>query len=178
LTGALTRQSFFLRLKEQAVLADSAGIPFSMCLADADQLKNINHLHGQRAGDDVLAQVTRRLRLALADTIPVTQEALLARYDGNGFALLIPHCHLEHASSIAENCRRAVRASEFGKGVRVTISVGVSQYRLWESAEKTLERAEQALYLAKQFGRDCVEVAASPKSSTARADVIPLRRPA
>ena len=82
---------------------------------------------------------------------------------------------LEHASSIAENLRRAIGAIDMKRGVRVTVSAGVAQYRLWESAEETLGRAEQALHLAKQFGRDRVEVAASPKSSTQRAEVIPLQ---
>jgi PleD family two-component response regulator len=82
---------------------------------------------------------------------------------------------LEHASSIAKNLRRAIGATDMKRGVRVTVSAGVAQYRLWESAEETLGRAEQALHLAKQFGRDRVEVAASPKSSTQRAEVIPLQ---
>ncbi len=177
LTGALTRQAFFLRLIEQATLANSTGLPFSICLADADQLKNINNLHGQRAGDEVLAQVTRRIRLTLAETLSDTQEVVLGRYDGNGFVLLTPNCDLEQASEIAENCRRALAAHELSKGVRITVSLGVSQYRLWESAEDTLSRAEQALHLAKQFGRDRVEVAANPKSS-GTAEVIPFRRTA
>jgi GGDEF domain-containing protein len=82
---------------------------------------------------------------------------------------------LEHASSIAENLRRAIGATDMKRGVRVTVSAGVAQYRFWESAEETLGRAEQALHLAKQFGRGRVEVAASPKSSTQRAEVIPLQ---
>ena len=178
LTGALTRQTFFLRLIEQTTLANSTGLPFSICLVDADHLKNINHLHGQRAGDDALAEVTRRIRLAFADAMPDTPEIVLARYDGNGFVLLIPSCDLEQACGAAEDCRRSIATSELGKGVRITVSVGVSHYRLWESAEDTLSRAEQALHLAKQFGRDRVEMAASPKSSVPAAEVIPLQRTA
>ena len=124
------------------------------------------------------ALVTRRIRRALADTIPDAQDIALGRYDGNGFVLLTPNCDLKQASGIAEDCRRAIAALEMRKGVRITVSVGVSQYRLWESAEETLARAEQALHLAKQFGRDRVEVAASPKSSGAIAEVIPLRQTA
>lgn len=178
LTGALTRQTFFLRLIEQATLANSTGQPFSICLADADQLKNINHLHGQQAGDEALGQVTRRIRQTLADAFPDTQEPVLGRCDGNGFVLLIPNCELEQAAGIAENCRRAIAALKMSKGVRITVSVGVSQYQLWESAEETLARAEQALHLAKQFGRDRVEVAATPRSTDTTAKIIPLRRTA
>ncbi len=141
-------------------------------------MKNINHLHGQEAGDEALAQVTQRIRLALADTMPDTPNIFLARYDGNGFVLLIPDCDLEQASGVAEDCRRSIAALEVSKGVRITVSVGVSHYRLWESAEETLTRAEQALHLAKQFGRDRVEVTESPKPSAEAAEVIPLQRTA
>lgn len=178
LTGALTRQTFFLRLIDQTILANSTGQAFSICLIDADHLRNINHLHGQRAGDETLSQVTRRIRLAFADALTDTPEVVLARYDGNGFVLLIPNCDLERACGAAETCRRSISAFEMSKGVRITVSVGVSDYRLWESAEETLKRAEQALHLAKQFGRDRVEMTARPKSSAPAAEVIPLQRTA
>ncbi len=178
LTGAMTRQAFFLRLIERANIANTTAQSFTICLMDTDQLKNVNRCHGQRTGDEVLAQVARRIRLELAIALPETQEVDLCRYDGNGFAFLIPVSDLEQASGIAENLRRVIGATEIQRGVRVTVSAGVSQYRLWESAEDTLGRAERALYLAKQSGRDRVEVAASPKSSTQRAEVIPLQRTA
>lgn len=175
LTGAMTRQAFFLRLIERANVANTTAETFAICLMDADQLKNVNQSHGQQTGDEVLAQVTHRIRLELAVALPEAQEIDLCRYDGNGFAFLIPVSDLEQASGIAENLRRAIGATEMQRDVRVTMSAGVSQYRLWESAEDTLGRAEQALQLAKQSGRDRVEVAASPKSSTQRAEVIPLQ---
>jgi len=178
LTGTMTRQAFFQRLIERANSANTTAQVFAICLMDADQLKNVNQSHGQRTGDEVLAQVTRRIRLELAIALPETQEVDLCRYDGNGFAFLIPVSDLEQASGIAENLRRVIGATEIQRGVRVTVSAGVAQYRLWESAEDTLGRAEQALYLAKQSGRDRVEVAASPKSSAQPAEVIPLKRTA
>ena len=97
LTGALTRQTFFLRLIEQATLANSTGQPFSICLADADQLKNINHLHGQQAGDEALGQVTRRIRQTLADAFPTPKEPVPGRGDGNGSALRVQISNLDQA---------------------------------------------------------------------------------
>lgn len=178
LTGALTRQSFFQRLVEHSATANTTGRSFCICLIGTDQLQNINEQHGQQVGDETLAQVARRILLELAVTLPENQEADLARYDGNGFALLLCDTDLELASMVAENCRRQIGATEIRKGVGITISAGVSCYRLWESAEDTLTRAEQALHLAKQFGRDRVEVAESPASSPERADVITLERSA
>ena len=69
--------------------------------------------------------------------------------------------------------QEAIAAFEMNKGVRITVSVEVSHYRLWESAEETLKRAEQALHLTKQFGRDRVEMSATPKSAIPAAEVIP-----
>ena len=172
LTGMLNRQSFITELIEQAVRANSTGHTFSLCLVDADQQKNINLDYGQQTGDEVLAQVSRRLRLALADNLTT----VFGRYDGNCFALLLPNTNLDDACNLAEACRRDVGSTDIQQGVRVTVSAGVAQYRLWESAEGSLSRAEQALHLAKQFGRDRVEVASSPASSHKAADVIPLAR--
>jgi diguanylate cyclase (GGDEF)-like protein len=158
LTGAMTRQAFCLRLIERANIVNTTAQTFAICLVDADQLKTANRSHGQQTGDEVLVQVTRRIRLELAIALPETEQIDLRRYDGNGFTFLIPVSDLEHASSIAENLRRAIGATDMKRGVRVTVSAGVAQYRLWESAEETLGRAEQALHLAKQFGRDRAEV--------------------
>ncbi len=178
LTGAMTRQSFFQRLIERAAVANATARTFGICLINADQLKNINQSHGQQTGDEVLAQVTRRIRLDLSVSLPDISEVDLCRYDGNGFALLIPDSDLERTAEAAESLRRAINATEVQLGLRVTISVGVSQYRLWETAEDTLARADHALHLAKQFGRDRVEVAASPPSRAEAAEVIPLERSA
>ncbi len=178
LTGALTRQAFFHQIIDRTAAANTSARVFTVCLINADQFKNVNHQHGQQTGDDVLVQVTNRIRLDLATTMGEVREFDLCRYDGNGFALLIPDSNLEQAATAAESFRQAVGETDVQLGLRVTISVGIAQYQLWESAEDTLSRAEHALQLAKQFGRDRVEVAHSPKSSPEAADVVPLERSA
>jgi diguanylate cyclase (GGDEF)-like protein len=175
LTGALTRQDFFLRLVETTAVANTSGRTFAVCLVNADQFRNVNEQYGQQAGDEVLAKIARRIRLDIAVQLGAERPVDLCRYDGNGFAVLIPDSGLEEAASAAESVRRAVGEEEMQRGLRVTVSVGVAQYRLWESAEDAMSRAEQALRLAKQFGRDRVEVANSPESVPERAAVIPLR---
>jgi diguanylate cyclase (GGDEF)-like protein len=84
LTGMLIRPSFIAELIEQAVRANSTGHTFSLCLVDSDQQKNINLDYGQQTGDEVLAQVSRRLRRVLADG----PDTVFGRYDGNCFGLL------------------------------------------------------------------------------------------
>lgn len=178
LTGALTRQAFFHQIIDRTANANTSARVFTVCLINADQFKNVNHRHGQQTGDDVLVQVTHRIRLDLATTLGDTREFDLCRYDGNGFALLIPDSDLDQAAAAAESFRQAVGESDVQLGLRVTVSVGIAQYRLWESAEDTLSRAEHALLLAKQFGRDRVEVAHTPHSTPEAADVIPLEQSA
>ncbi len=178
LTGALTRQAFFHQIIDRTAAANTSARVFAVCLINADQFKNVNHQHGQQTGDNVLVQVTNRIRLDLSTTLGDMCEFDFCRYDGNGFALLIPDSNLDDAAAAADSFRRAVGDTEVQLGLRVTVSVGIAQYRLWESAEDTLSRAEHALQLAKQFGRDRVEVAPSPDSSPEAADVLPFERSA
>jgi len=163
LTGTLTRQRFLKRLAEAAQLAVDAVSPFSLCIADVDQLRNVNDQYGQLTGDEVLVAVANRFREVLVSMAHHPNEYLLARYDGNSFLLLTQRTDLPHASAIAERLRAAVASSASVDGLRVTISAGVSQYRIGESTDETLARAERALHLAKQSGRDRVEIIETPK---------------
>ena len=74
LTGALTRQTFFIKLTELSAIANATAQSFCICIIDADQLKNVNEQHGNQAGDEALAQVTRRIRLELAVTLSEAHE--------------------------------------------------------------------------------------------------------
>ena len=163
LTGTLTRQRFLKRLAEAAQLAVDAVSPFSLCVADVDQFRNVNDQYGQQLGDDVLLSVANRLREVLASTAHHPNEYLLARYDGNSFLLLTQRTDLAQASAIAERLRTAIASDSFVNGLRLTISVGVAQYRMGERTDETLSRAEHALNLAKQSGRDRVEIIETPE---------------
>ena len=174
LTGTLTRQAFFQRLIGRTSTANTSGRTFAVCLISADQFRNVNHKYGLETGDAALIQVALRVRLDLTVQLGNEREFDLCRYDGTAFALLIPDSSLTEAAETAESFRRAVRGTELQRDLRVTVSAGVAQYRLGESAEDALSRAEQALQLAKQFGRDRVEIAESPDSHPDPADVIPF----
>ena len=146
--------------------------PFSLCVADLDQFRNVNDQFGQSTGDDVLIAVANRFRDVLADTAHHPNEYLLARCDGNGFLLLTQRTRLNQAATIAEGLRTAIASQSFADGLRITISVGVAQYRMGEPIDDTLARAEQALYLAKQSGRDRVEIVETPEIKGEPGDVI------
>jgi len=178
LTGTLTRQRLMARLAEATQLAVDAVSPFSVCIADVDQLRNVNDQCGQLAGDGVLVSVANRFREALASTAHHPNECLLARYDGNSFLLLTQRTDLAQACAIAERLRAAIARTTCVNELRVTISIGVAQYRIGESTDDTLARAEQALHLAKQSGRDRVEKIETPKVTSKGNVIVPWERTA
>ncbi len=172
LTGMLMRRAFLGRLAEVAQLAADSLSPFSICIVDVDQLRNVNDQHGQETGDEVLLAVADRLREVLADTTHHPNEYLLARFDGNSFLLLTQKTDVHQAAAIAERLRSTIGETPTIDGVRVTVSAGVAQYRIGESTDDTLARAEQALNLAKQSGRDRVEIIETPTVTADPADVV------
>jgi diguanylate cyclase (GGDEF)-like protein len=158
LTGALSRMHFLDLLAEEKTFADRNDRPFLLCLVDVDQLRNVNDQAGQRAGDDVLVGIVNRARDVL-DTPPWSDlNYLHARYDGDGLMVLLRSCRVEHGQRFAEALRARVSQSSFGHQ-RVTVSIGVAAYAIGEPLDEVLARTERTLYLAKQYGRDCVEVA-------------------
>lgn len=158
LTGALSRMHFLDLLAEEKTFADRNDRPFILCLIDVDQLRNVNDEAGQRAGDDVLVGIANRARDIL-DTAPWSElNYLHARYDGDGLLILLRSCRVEHGTRFAEALRTRVAQSVFGRQ-RVTVSIGIAAYTLGEPLDGVLARTERTLYLAKQCGRDRVEVA-------------------
>lgn len=174
LTQTFARQPFLAQLGAQIEVANECGQPFTLCMANVDKLRNVNERHGQRFGDQVLIAVADRIRRVIASAPWNEHEHYLARYDGNGFVLLTKNCELSVASALADRLRSRIASTPAAAHIDVTASLSVSQLRIGESADSLLARTEQALYLAKQFGRDCVEVAQSPKSNDVRGEVIQL----
>ncbi|MDJ0852661.1 MAG: GGDEF domain-containing protein, partial [Myxococcota bacterium] len=145
--------------------AERTGEPLCLVLIDLDDFKQLNDRFGHAVGDAVLRKVADVMRAAVRDM------DLLARYGGEEFALLASQTSLEGAVSLAEKIRSAIARANFSvvdpegpKGVRVTASFGVAQYRGDEKALFT--EADRALYRAKAQGKDCV-VIEEPGSASA-----------
>lgn len=175
LTLALTRPRFLLELREHLLAAQRLGAVFSICLVDIDGLRSINEERGLAAGDLALNDVADRLRAVLAQ--PAWQRAThtLARYDGDELAVLSRPCGIGQAETLAEALRFGVAERPVGGDIVATVSIGVTTCRIGETADELMGRAGRALHLAKQFGRDRVEVAATPASRIERAKVVGLR---
>ncbi|HSX62935.1 MAG TPA: diguanylate cyclase [Tahibacter sp.] len=153
LTGLLNRRAM-LEMLVQAVMASRGNGGFSMILADVDHFKHINDQHGHGIGDQVLAAVARELELLQGDNRHA------ARWGGEEFFILLPNTTLMEACRRAEELRvRIERMVTPVRGLRVTVSLGVAEIQPGEVLDDCLKRCDQALYRAKDAGRNAVVAA-------------------
>jgi diguanylate cyclase (GGDEF)-like protein len=153
LTGAVNRRHMMTLLDDEAKRQRRSGRPMAIAMLDIDWFKRVNDSHGHAAGDAVLKEMTRCATAALRQT------DVLARWGGEEFLLLMPETTLEQATGVAERVRELVRANDWSAlvpGLQVTVSCGVSEHSAAATMAQTLERADAALYRAKQEGRDRV----------------------
>jgi diguanylate cyclase (GGDEF)-like protein len=174
LTLAFTRPAFFAQLAEQAQLAARSGNVYSLLLLDVDHLQNINDCHGVAAGDGVLVGLADRCRQVIAEPAWHRSEYSFGRYDGGALMVLARPCAISQAETLAEALRFAAAEKPLADRISATVSIGVAQLRIGESLDELLARTERVLHLAKQFGRDRVEVASAPPSRVERAKVVGL----
>jgi two-component system, cell cycle response regulator len=158
LTGLLSRRELDARTTELILLARRHGRALSCLMIDIDNFKEINDRHGHSAGDEVLRHVASRLRAASRAT------DIAGRYGGEEFVLLLPETGTEEAVMVAEKVRAAIGRApmEFSRTtplpVRVSIGVVTRSAAMME-VEELYSAADDALYQAKQSGRDRVVVA-------------------
>ena len=162
LTGTFNRRHLMQLLDEERERAGRAGAPFAVALFDLDHFKAINDGFGHAAGDAVL----KHFCAAARDTMRATDR--FARYGGEEFVLLMPVGTGADAAALAtERIRAAIAAQDWrallgGQDHAVTVSAGIATWRVGESLESLLARADVALYVAKSGGRDRWVVADDP----------------
>jgi two-component system, cell cycle response regulator len=157
LTGLHNRRYISSRLRQAMDSANNGGAPVSLLLADIDHFKSINDTHGHEAGDIVLRDFAARLLTGLRAL------DLAARYGGEEFVVVMPGAGMAEAQIAAERLRSSVASAGFalrdGARIPVTVSIGVAQARRGESLDGLLRRADEALYAAKNAGRNQVQAA-------------------
>ena len=169
LTGLANRHSMdeFLRLAQIAAMEKDEAL--SVFLIDIDHFKKFNDDYGHQVGDQVLRLVAKVLQEG------VREVDLAARYGGEELIAVLPGADLEACSSVAERIRRRIAEAKLtrratGKEIgSITVSIGVAQFRLAESADAMIERCDRGLYQAKRLGRNrtVTETELEPEASVA-----------
>lgn len=156
LTGLPNRTSYDQHMSTEHERWQRYGTQFSMAVGDIDFFKKINDQLGHLAGDRVLRLVAKVLKHNLRSS------DFIARYGGEEFVILFPSTGADEALLATEKLRQAIAESPFnfkGERVEVTLSFGVAQVRQGDDPEALFTRADQALYLSKQQGRNQTQVA-------------------
>lgn len=156
LTRIANRKNFNERIAHEVEIANAQNSPFCVIMIDIDHFKQFNDVYGHQIGDQVLRLVGITLESNLKG------QDLAARYGGEEFAAILPNTELEGACAAAEIIREAIMKRELVKRStnerlgRITVSMGVAEYRSLEPYQAAIERADQCLYTAKRNGRNQV----------------------
>jgi len=159
LTGLLNRRAFDLRIAELFENSEGQAGTFSLIVVDIDHFKRINDGYGHLFGDRVIRAVGTALKAG------VKGKDFVARYGGEEFGILLPATELKGAWAVAEGVRRLVAGSRIRRlnndevVGNITVSAGVATHRAGEPIQSVFERADAALYRAKNGGRNRVETA-------------------
>jgi diguanylate cyclase len=153
LEGVYNRFAFNEKLRQELLRFGRYQQAVSLILFGLDRFKQVNDTYGHQAGDEALRMVVARVQ-------PVLREAdIFARFGGDEFALILPSTSLHGAVTVAERLRVVVCSSTFlyeTHELQISLSMGVAVARVGDSLETLLERADRALYLAKERGRNQV----------------------
>ena len=153
LTGLYNRWKFEEALNLETERARRYGTEFSLIMFDIDRFKEVNDTYGHDVGDTVLQE------MAAVVGQQIRRTDVLARWGGEEFMILLPETGREHARWLAEATRVRVAQTDFPGPGRLTISLGVTEYLNGETLSTLLKRVDQAMYEAKQRGRDCTVAA-------------------
>lgn len=151
LTGVTNHGTIFTKLEEMCVSSSHGSSPLSVFMADLDHFKKVNNTWGHKRGDQVLTIMAH----SMAET--VGSGGLVGRYGGEEFIAVLPGADLDLAASTAEAVRKRLEETSFDlPELRCTASFGVAELKAGETATELVIRADQAMYQAKQQGRNRV----------------------
>ena len=160
LTGVLNRRAFMKRMDQELQRAHRGNAPFSLILTDIDYFKKVNDTYGHQVGDLVLQQFAGRLKKLLRPY------DLVARYGGEEFVLCFPGADHANSGIIAERICKAVEEMsvnlpDTNQSIKITASFGTATFvpELKEDVDSMIKKADDALYRAKDEGRNRVCVA-------------------
>ncbi|MCD4678226.1 MAG: GGDEF domain-containing protein [Desulfobacula sp.] len=154
LTLLINRRGLEKKLELERIRARQNDSPFSIIMVDIDHFKRVNDTFGHLVGDSLLKSLAYMLKEHLR------RNDIAARYGGEEFLILLPETGIEGAKAVAQKIRKTLSTKEWklkesGKSMgKITVSMGIAIYKFNEPEESLIKRADDALYLAKNKGRD------------------------
>jgi diguanylate cyclase (GGDEF)-like protein len=155
LTEIWNRRALMERMRQEWARIQRHGGTLSFIMADVDYFKRVNDEYGHQMGDRVLQEITKVFQSHCRETDFPT------RFGGEEFAILVSDEHAEGAAMLAERCREGVRGIRMkvdDRELQITASFGVADSTGAANMEEMVKRSDNALYFAKQSGRDCVKM--------------------
>ena len=152
LTNIYNRRKFSRLLDQEIQRVERYDRFLSVVLLDIDHFKKVNDTYGHDTGDNVLRRITELIK----ENIRMTD--ILARYGGEEFVIILPETDVKGASRQIERMRKIIEKTSFDGAGNLTISAGITSYMGGDSCKSMITRADKALYLAKEEGRNRVRV--------------------
>lgn len=162
LTGFNNRRQLEERIKQEVSSAKRQKRDLCAIMTDIDFFKSVNDTYGHATGDLVLKTVSRVIKLQLRDY------DIAGRYGGEEFSIILPYTKILEAKMVAERLRKAVENTKIDiskvnnetndKNISVTISLGIAEYENGDDEHTILQKADKALYKAKEGGRNKAEI--------------------
>jgi diguanylate cyclase (GGDEF)-like protein len=154
LTKLFNSRHFYQRLKDEINRSRRYQTPLSLLMLDIDYFKDYNDSYGHLEGNKVLQQIGKTIQICLRSMDTAY------RYGGEEFTVLLPQTVNTEAVTVAERIKKTVAKLKFypedNETTGITISIGVTEYRHGDAPEKFVKRADQAMYMSKENGRDKV----------------------
>lgn len=157
LTGALNRRGLDEAFLRESARAERSRSHLSIALLDLDDFKKLNDTHGHQAGDNALVHLVMVVQSVLRPS------DIVARYGGEEFIILLTGTDIEAAKEVMTRLQRELTKRYFlhdQERLLVTFSAGIAEWRVGESQESVIERADRAMYQAKQTGKNKVVISA------------------
>jgi len=166
LTGLFNRRALEEKFRDEFARAKRYNHALSVLILDIDNFKTVNDTYGHPGGDEVLVKIADILRAK------TRQSDVSARFGGEEFVLVLPETDQENALQVATKIHEEIRSCKFGTADRpfaLTVSIGISSTsdKTYSDWRQMLDTADQALYLAKNRGKDRVEFSAGEQKSEA-----------
>lgn len=151
LTGLYNRRMVMERLRDETAMVAAGGESYCIAVIDVDHFKSVNDQYGHEVGDRVLVEMAHTL------ASNIEGDALCARWGGEEFVLILPQSSLDEAQQAAAQVQEGLRLAPLtvaGHTLSLTVSIGVARYQPGENFSAAIDRADRALYRAKQLGRN------------------------